>query len=232
MRTLKVQDVMTRDVTAVHEDTPYKEIVAKLVNSEISGMPVLSPIGVVVGIVSERDLLYNEGSAGKHEQWHDLLHPTEARKADARVARELMSKPAVTIPPGTSVRKAATLLARHGYKRLPVVDAVGRLLGIVSRRDVLSAFLRGDSDIAGEVRHEVLLRSMSIDPKLVDVQVSGGVVTLRGRLERKTMVTVVESLTHAVDGVVDVVNELTFETDDESLRLTDPVDGTQLRDLW
>ncbi|RSM85170.1 CBS domain-containing protein [Kibdelosporangium aridum] len=232
MRTLKVQDVMTRDVTAVREDTPYKEIVSRLVNSEVSGLPVLSPTGVVVGVVSEGDLLFNEGSAGKHERWHDVLHPTEARKADARVARDLMSKPAVTIAPNTPVRKAAALLARYSYKRLPVVDAVGKLVGIVSRRDVLGAFLRADEDIAGEVKHEVLLRTMSIDPAEVDVDVTDGVVMLSGRLERKSHVTVVESLTHAVDGVVDVVNNLTFEIDDESLRLVDPVDGTQLRDLW
>nr|WP_042178597.1 CBS domain-containing protein [Kibdelosporangium sp. MJ126-NF4]CEL13282.1 CBS domain protein [Kibdelosporangium sp. MJ126-NF4]CTQ98973.1 CBS domain protein [Kibdelosporangium sp. MJ126-NF4] len=232
MRTLKVQDVMTRNVTTVREGTPYKEIAAKLVNSGISGLPVLSPTGVVVGVVSEGDLLFNEGSAGKHEHWHDALHPAMARKAEATVARDLMSKPAVTTAPNTPVRKAATLLARHGYKRLPVVDSVGRLLGIVSRRDVLSAFLRPDPDIAGEVEHEVLLRTMSINPAQVDVAVTDGVVRLSGRLERKSMVTVIESLTHAVDGVVDVVNELTYESDDEGLRLVDPVDGTQLRDLW
>ncbi|MCE7004653.1 CBS domain-containing protein [Kibdelosporangium philippinense] len=232
MRTLKVLDVMTRDVTTVREDTPYKEIVTKLVNSEVSGLPVLSPTGVVVGVVSEGDLLFNEGSAGKHERWHDVLHPSQAHKADGRVARDLMSQPAVTTQPNTPVRKAAALLARNGYKRLPVVDAVGRLLGIVSRRDVLGAFLRADHDIANEVKHEVLLRTMSIDPATVDVDVKDGVVTLSGRLERKSHVTVVESLTHAIDGVVDVVNELTFETDDESVRLVDPVDGTQLRDLW
>jgi CBS domain-containing protein len=105
MKTLKVQDVMTREVTSVREDTPFKDVAAALVNRGVSGMPVLSPTGVVIGVVSEGDLLFNEGNTGGHHRLHELVHPVEAKKADARVARELMSAPAVTIPPDTPVRK-------------------------------------------------------------------------------------------------------------------------------
>lgn len=225
MRTLKVQDVMTREVATVREDTPYKGVVRALVERGVSGLPVLSPTGVVIGVVSEGDLLFNEGSSGEHDRWHDLLHRAEAKKADGRVARDLMTSPPVTVPLDTSVRKAAALLARHSFKRLPVVDGVGRLLGIVSRRDVLSAFLRPDADIAHEVEHEVILRSMATDPAQVGVQVVDGVVTLTGQLERKSSVEITVSLTHAVAGVVDVVDKLTYAHDDEKLRLIDPVPG-------
>jgi osmotically-inducible protein OsmY len=97
---------------------------------------------------------------------------------------------------------------------------------------VLTVFLRSDEDIAYEVEHEVILRSMATDPAQVHVHVTDGVVTLRGQLERKSSVEIAESLTHAVAGVVDVVNKLTYAHDDEHLRLLDPVDGTRSRDLW
>lgn len=225
MRTLKVQEVMTREVTTVREDTTYKDVVRALVERGVSGLPVVTPIGIVAGVVSEGDLLFNEGSSGEHDRWRDLLHCAAARKADGRVARELMTSPPVTVSPDTSVRKAAALLARHSFKRLPVVDGVGRLLGIVSRRDVLSAFLRPDADIAHEVEHEMILRSMATDPAQVGVQVVDGVVTLAGQLERKSSVDIAVSLTHAVAGVVDVVDKLTYVHDDEKLRLIDPVPG-------
>jgi len=131
VRALKVQDVMTRDVISVHEDTPFKAIATTLINHRVSGMPVTTPIGTVVGVVSESDLLPNE-SRGDHSHLYDLTHRTDARKAEGRTARDLMSAPAVIATPGTSVRKAAAILARRGVNRLPVVDEVGLLVGIAS----------------------------------------------------------------------------------------------------
>lgn len=232
MRTLKVRDVMTEDVTSVAVDAPFKSIVWALATRRVSGAPVVDPNGTVVGVVSEADLLPNESRAGEHDLLHDLLHRAETRKADARVAHQLMNAPAVTVTPDTPVRKAAATLARHGYKRLPVVDDTGRLVGIVSRRDVLGMFLRPDKDITHEVEQEVLLRGMAMNPAEADVEVTDGIVTLRGQLEFKSSVEVAESLTHGVAGVVDVVNRMTYEKDDEHLRLTDPTDGTRLRDPW
>ena len=95
-----------------------------------------------------------------------------------------MTAPAVTVGPDATVSEAARLL-RHGIKRLPVVDPAGPLLGIVSRADLLKVFLRPDADIAREIRQEVLLRSMWMDPDTVVVDVRDGVVTLTGQLERR-----------------------------------------------
>ena len=128
-----------------------------------------------------------------------------------------MTSPAVTVGPDATVAEAARLLHRHGIKRLPVVDPAGPLLGIVSRADLLKVFLRSDAEIAQEVRQEVLLRAMWVDPDTVTVKVRDGVVTLIGELERRSLIPIAVSLVHGIDGVVDVVDRLTFEIDDSPI---------------
>ncbi|GAB3899818.1 CBS domain-containing protein [Kibdelosporangium lantanae] len=231
MRTLKVQDVMTRDVITVHEATPFKEVASTLVNHRVSGMPVTTPIGMVVGVVSESDLLPNE-SRSEHGRLYDVTHRTEARKAEARTARQLMTAPAVTVTPDTPVRQAAAILARRGINRLPVVDELGLLVGVVSRRDVLGMFLQSDEDILDEIQHEVFLRGMSVDPAQLDITVTDGVVTVRGQLELRSSIEIAEELVRGVVGVVDVVSQMTYAHDDQHLRVVDSVNGVQMRDLW
>jgi CBS-domain-containing membrane protein len=125
-----------------------------------------------------------------------------------------MTAPAVTIGPDASVAEAARLLHRHGIKRLPVVDPAGPLLGIVSRADLLKVFLRSDADIAREIRQQVLMRAMWMNPDTVAIDVRDGVVTLTGQLERRSLIPITVSLVRGLDGVVDVVDQLTFELDD------------------
>jgi CBS-domain-containing membrane protein len=130
-----------------------------------------------------------------------------------------MTAPAVTVSPDASVAEAARLLHRHGIKRMPVVDPPGPLLGIVSRPDLLKVFLRSDPDIAQEVRQEVFLRAMWVNPDTVVAEVRDGVVTLTGQLERRSLIPIAVSLVHGLDGVVDVVDRLTFEVDDSPLMI-------------
>jgi CBS-domain-containing membrane protein len=115
------------------------------------------------------------------------------------------------------VAEAARLLHRHQIKRLPVVDPAGPLLGIVSRADLLKVFLRSDDQIAREVRQEVLLRALWVNPDTVVVEVRDGVVTLIGQLERRSLIPMAVSLVRGLDGVVDVVDRLTFEVDDRPI---------------
>jgi CBS-domain-containing membrane protein len=128
-----------------------------------------------------------------------------------------MTTPAVTVGPDATVTEAARLLHRHGIKRVPVVDPAGPLLGIVSRADLLKVFLRSDAEIAREVRQDVLVRAMWVNPDTVTVEVRDGVVTLTGQLERRSLVPITVSLVHGLDGVVDVVDRLTFEVDDSPI---------------
>jgi CBS domain-containing protein len=208
---------MTREVVTVNEETPFKAIVALLADCNLSALPVLDGDGRVVGIVSEADLMLKEEfpDGPREARLFEGRRRREARaKAAGAMAVELMTSPAITIGPDASIAEAARLLHRHQIKRLPVVDPAGPLLGIVSRADLLKVFLRSDADIATEVRQEVLLRALWVDPDTVVVEIRDGAVTLTGQLERKSLIPIAVSLVRGLDGVVDVVDRLTFEVDD------------------
>ena len=184
----RVRDVMTPEVVTVDEHASFKDIATLIAERRVSAVPVLDREGRVLGIVSEADLVlkeeFPEGPAGGR-LFQGRRQREDRAKAAGDTAAELMTAPAVTVGPDATVSEAARLLHRHGIKRLPVVDPAGPLLGIVSRADLLKVFLRPDADIAREIRQEVLLRSMWMDPDTVVVDVRDGVVTLTGRLERR-----------------------------------------------
>jgi CBS domain-containing protein len=217
MKHRRIRNVMTTDVATVRESTPFKEIVSLLDRREISAIPVLDAAGLVVGVVSQADLLpTQEAQEPAESRWprrHDRPHGT--------TAGELMSNPAITIGPDATVVDAAKLLDRHAIKRLPVVDETHRLVGIVSRRDLLGVFLRADNDVAAEITREVFERNLDtlVNPATVTVEVRDGVVSLRGQLLRRSMVPIAEALTGRVDGVVDVQSDLTYEYDDTHLHV-------------
>ena len=216
----RVRDVMTPEVVTVGEQASFKEIAATMDEHRVSALPVLDAEGRVAGIVSEADLLlkeeFPEGPAGGR-LFQGRRQRVERAKAAGATAAELMTAPAVTIGPDATVTEAARVLHRHGIKRLPVVDPAGPLLGIVSRADLLKVFLRADAEIAQEVRQEVLMRAMWVNPDTVTVTVHDGIVTLSGQLERWSLIPITVSLVHGLDGVVDVVDRLTFEVDDSPI---------------
>jgi CBS domain-containing protein len=208
---------MTTEVVTVDEETPFKELVALMADTKVSALPVIDPDGRVVGVVSEADLLLKEEfPEGPPERQLFESHRRRMTRAKAAgdMAVELMTSPAITVAPDASIAEAARLLHRHQIKRLPVVDPAGPLLGIVSRADLLKVFLRSDDQIAQEIRRGVLLRALWVDPDTVRVEVRDGVVTLTGRLERRSLIAIVVSLVRSLDGVVDVVDRLTYELDD------------------
>ncbi len=209
MKHREISAVMTTDVAVAHSDTPFKDIVALLAERHVSGVPVLGKDNSVVGIVSETDLL--RGTSEHHRPFFASgRHGYEPHT----VAAEMMTSPAVCAHPDTTVAHAAKLLAEEGVHRLPVVDTEGRLVGIVSRRDVLGVFLRSDSDLREEILGEIFGRTLWMDPSEVSVEVQSGVATLRGQVETKALVEIAGTLTRGVDGVVDVRNHLTYEHED------------------
>jgi CBS domain-containing protein len=209
----RVRDVMTSPAVSVTEHTTYKQVARLLSEHGLSALPVLSRGGRVIGMVSEADLLH------KQERQHDArprgmtrrLHRKAAAKAEARNARELMTSPAVTIHPDAPLGSAARLLNSHHLRRLPVVDPAGQLLGIVSRRDLLTVFLRPDQEIAAQVR-AALTDVLLADPSAVQVRVGQGVVRLSGSLAEEGQISLATDLIAAIDGVVAVRNELTAGT--------------------
>ena len=217
MKRHSVGEIMTRDVVSVRGTTGYKEIVATLAEHTLTAVPVVDDIGQVLGVVSEADLLHKVEMAGVQSP-HRLLERKRARiardKAEADVAYHLMTAPAIVIRAHDSVAHAARLMDLERVKRLPVVGADGRLIGIVSRGDILRLYLRDDEAIRREVTEEVLLRTLWIDPQHLNVAVDHGVVTLAGTLDRRSAIPIVLRLVHTVAGVVDVVNHLSYHYDD------------------
>jgi CBS domain-containing protein len=215
MKQWKVSDVMTTPVVSVREDTPYAEIVGTLANDKISAVPVQDSFGRVLGVVSEADLLHKVEFIGDEPRVFEWgSRKANRAKAHASTAEELMTSPAITVQPGSSVVEAARLMEQEHVKRLPVVDEIGRLVGVVSRNDLLRMYLRPDPELRDEIVENVLRRMLWIDPVAVEVDVTGGVVTLGGQVDRKSTAEIAVHVTKGVPGVVGVVDQLAWSYDD------------------
>lgn len=199
-----VKDVMTKDVVAVREMARYKDIVAVMRQQRISALPVLDEEDHLVGIVSEADLLLKEaGQEAAAGHWMSRGRRRERVKAAGVTAADLMTKPAVAIGPHESVAAAARRMNDHRVKRLPVVDKAGRLVGIVSRVDVLSVFGRPDSEIRDEVV-KIIGSEFALDHTAFDVTVKSGILTIAGQVDSHAVaVQLMDRLQH-LEGVVDV----------------------------
>ncbi|MGW2515682.1 CBS domain-containing protein [Streptomyces sp. NPDC001617] len=205
-----VGDLMTTAVVSVRRDMGFKDIAQHLAEYDITAVPVVDDQGRPVGVVSEADLLRKQESQadpGGHLTAAHLL-PKESAKAHALTAEGLMTSPAVTARPQWSVVEAARAMARHHVKRLPVVDDAGRLVGIVSRHDLLHVFLRRDVAIQEEITTDVLTRTLGLRPGEVTAQVTEGRATLSGTVPQESLIPIAVRLSESVDGVVDVTNHL------------------------
>lgn len=213
-----VQDVMTRTVVVVNESALFKDVVRLMLEYRVSALPVVDADGLLAGIVSEGDLILKEDPS--LERPVHLLerrrHRVEREKAAGLIARELMTTPVVAVAPAATLGEAARLMHDKGIKRLPVVDGDGRVLGIVSRRDLLKVFLRDDHEIYDEITEDVIRRTLWIDPTTIRVVVRDGVVALDGQLERRSLVPVLVGLVEGVEGVIGVEEHLTYLEDDIS----------------
>ena len=206
-----VEDVMTAAVVTVDRFTPYKEIACLLAEHRISGLPVLADGWRVIGVITETDLLAARDSVARRGRaatrgrtrgsWHATL-----------TAGELMTAPPVTVRPDATISAATRVMMTHHVTSLPVTGADHQLIGIVSRRDLLSVFLRPDADIIREVRYFVDEMPFA-DPADVRVTVRHGVVTLAGMVRPgpvgyQALISSVIRLIWDIDGVVDVVSSL------------------------
>lgn len=214
---LTVADVMTRDVITVTPETPFKQLEQLMAEHRISAVPVVDTSGVTVGVVSEADLLLRtEVDGGAGGGWSPGSRERDS-KAHAQTAGGLMSSPAISVEPGALLAAAARLMRKRNVKRLPVVDG-GRLVGIVSRADVLKTYLRSDADILVDIVEGVIKSSMWLDPETIEVEVDDGVVRMHGEVDRRSVVEILSRLTLAVEGVIGVESSVTFRFDDRHVK--------------
>jgi CBS domain-containing protein len=217
-----VKDVMTTHVVAVRLNASYKEMAAKLRELRVSAFPVLDDDNKVIGVVSEADLLTKEAlEYGVPSLMGGILHGRERAKAAAVTAGDLMTKPVVTIGPRESVSRAARLMYSRKVKRLPVVDDDGRLVGIVTRADVLAVYSRPDAEIRHDIIENVMVGTLLTDPARFTVTVKDGVVTVEGTPENASVGRdMIEEIRH-VEGVVAVRDRLSYPPEPRPVPRTD-----------
>jgi len=216
VQTWTVRDVMTRRVVSVDRGASYRNLVDLLTGKRISALPVIDEAGHVLGVVSETDLLRKIEYNGDEEPrvFDGPRRRDDRRRSQGRVAADLMSAPAVVVPADTSIAAAARTMHHAGVTRLPVVDERDRLIGIVTRGDLLKTHLRTDREILDDIRAGVLRRFLPEDEDTVIAAVVDGVVSLTGTVDRWTSTEIAERLTRQIAGVVDVVSTLDYRYDD------------------
>lgn len=218
---LLARDIMTAPVITALPETTIRDLAALMTTHHISGIPVVTAEHELVGIVTEGDLLYKEVVPRPHEPpavvrrlpIRAIVEAHEhARKAGGTRAFEIMSSPVLTVTETATVHEIAQVMVQHRINRVVVLRA-GRVVGIVSRADVLKAFRRPDAELA-EVIRASLMHDLWIDLSKVTVDVKDGVVYLDGAVDRKSEKELAEKWAAMADGVVDVRNRLTYGLDD------------------
>ncbi len=213
---MKVADIMSTDVVTVSPTTSLKNVARLLVEHRISGVPVVDDDGVVLGVVSEGDVLFKErGPLAPRRVLSWLLdgNGEDARtKLDARTAAEAMTSPAQTIESWPLVSSAAARMLDQHVNRLPVVHNE-RLVGIVTRADLVRAFIRSDGDIETELR-ELVRRLLLPDMGDVEIEATEGDIVLTGQVERRSDAEIVTRRASSVPGVVSVESRVTWREDE------------------
>lgn len=214
-RMFTVSDVMTRNLITASPETTFQVAVRLLEENRISGLPVVDRDGKLVGIVSEADLL---NKAEKREPDAYVLesrrHRLDRSRASALDVASAMSRDIVSVRPDAPIALAAREMHARGYKRLPVVDSDGRLVGIVSRGDVLKVFLRSDAELTAEVRAILDHAERVFGGSPLAAKVTGGVVDLQGSMKSKNQVEATVRAVARVDGIIGIYSRIAYETDD------------------
>lgn len=220
---MKAHEMMTEDVITVSPATSVREIAALLVRHRISGVPVVTLGGKVIGIVSQSDLLYRAAAGGepKGQWWLDFfVDPDriarEYAKGHGQKAHDVMSRPVVSVADEADIAEVAGVLSAHGVKRLPVIRD-GNLVGIITRTDVMRALgkLEGSKPVAGSenvaLQKAVLdkMRALSwLDTAYVNVEVVKGVVRLTGFIGSEDQRRALRVLAEEVVGTHNVKDEM------------------------
>jgi CBS domain-containing protein len=211
-----VADVMTHGAVSATADTPYRDLVDMLEMRAINAVPVVDSFDRVLGIVSASDLLHKIEFAGGVDPprvFESRQNRKARRKAPGMLAEHLMSSPAVTVSNRTSVAEAARLMESAGVRRLPVIDDLGRLIGMVTNRDLLKVFLRPDDHMKRQILGVLSTVSGGV-ASVVSVEVVDGAVLLTGEIERRSVAEAFVERVTAIDGVLSVENRFEWSVDD------------------
>jgi CBS domain-containing protein len=224
---MKAADVMVTNVITVHMNTPVAKIAEVLLANRISAVPVVNDKDTIVGIVSEGDLIHRvEAGTERHRSWWlELLAGKEALaqefvKSHARKAADVMTRSVVSVKPDTPLGDIASLLEKHGIKRVPVVNN-GKIAGIVSRANLVQALVSlnhaktsGGSVDDRTLHHNILAQLRSkpwLDPTTINVVVNNGTVELWGIVDSVAEKNAIRVAVEVTPGVRQVMDKLVIE---------------------
>ena len=211
---MRVRDVMTTTVVTAIADTSFQRLVDLMLQHGISGIPIVDDRHHPIGIVTEADLVSKEAYGARRRPldvaaaFAFRAENTWATKARGLTAGGVMSAPVRTVRPDDQLRLAAARMVSTGVKRLPVVDADGRLVGIVSRTDILRVFHRGDDETAFDVLRVLDDPLLVPDDHTVTASVHDGVDTLHGSVSAASHIRLIDPIVRQVPGVIDVVTDI------------------------
>jgi CBS domain-containing protein len=212
---VKVREVMSTDLEVIGPDASYKDAVAAMLHRGVSGLPVVDRQNVLVGIVTEADLIRRQGFAHQHR--HRALSllghllagadPYIVRRTEGLTVADVMTQPVVRASPDDDVRAVARLMVRRGVKRLPVVED-GHVVGLVARPDLLRLFDRPDAELAASVTATLADPLVGPEHQQIAVDVRDGVVSLSGSVLHPSDISVATAIAGAMPGVIDVTTSL------------------------
>lgn len=219
---MKVESIMRRAVVIVRPETPLRDVARVLVEHGISGVPVVDAGGTVIGVISEADFVLREqGVSRRRGGLFRLLADDGDRetlvKVEATTAGEAMTSPPLTIGPTASLRDAARLMTERQVNRLPVVHD-GELVGIITRADIVRAYVRTDEELRATIVDDVVRRTMWLDARALEVTVENGVAHVSGTVEKRSDVAILERLVREVPGVMDCAVTVGWRLDDTGIQ--------------
>lgn len=223
---MKISELMTPDVLTVGPQASLKEVARRMLQAGVSGLPVMSDDGELVGIITEADFVAGEADRRAAKRAGLLRFFTDQHEVPSheRTVEDVMTKDVVVVSPDADHAEAARLMGKERIKRLPVVDD-GQLVGLVSRADMLRAFVRPDQEIIEEIQEQVMRKILWIDPNRATIECVDGNVVLRGKLETRSDANLLVELTKRLDGVASVADHLDWDVDNTKVEMVSPPVG-------
>jgi CBS-domain-containing membrane protein len=212
-----VGELMRQPVVAVEPGVGFAVAVAAMREHHHDVLPVLNGARQVMGMVCASDLLAKlavQALPPRSLPWESPTVRAVRRRASALEMGDLMTSPAVTVTTGTTVAEAALIAIRHRVHHLPVVDEEGRLTGMVCLCDLLDVERRGDYAILAEARAVALAPDSGVVAATLDISCERGRVVLDARTHTRSQAERLRERIRAVEGVVDVREQLRWDADD------------------
>ena len=222
---LRAREIMSTPVVTVRPETPLKEVAELMAQHRITGVPVVDARGHLVGIISESDFIRKMEGEQHRSLWGSLVEARgKKRELQTQAASELMTTRVIMGDPEMSVRELTRLMSAYDVNRIPIVEE-GRVIGIVTRADILRTFVRADTAITEEVRWK-LAHELWIEPSGLEIVTHNGVVSIVGEVDTQSDVALAQRWAAATEGVVAVdVQGLRYRVDDRRIK----VDTERLR---